>query len=642
MRTRTPAAATALAALLTSAALTAAPAASADSEFRLPSYNMANLIVDDTHRHLFMTSTGSVLVTTFEGKQVKQFNAAGSPGDMILSPDESALYVSDPIAHTVTVYDTATLTQRARWSIGDADQPFSLALVGDRLWFSSTSGLGYFDLTATQPVPVRPDMGELTWTTANLAADPALPGTLLVAGNGTIGLYDVSGAAPVLRASAELAEGVGAISLAPGGATLAAVTGRGHVVEYRLPGLSVTRTLGAPEYARSVAVAPDGTVAATTAYTSNGDDVFVYPRISSRPPVTRDISGRSDPFGDHTLDWSADGGKLYVLAEDDRGTYVRTLTAPRTYPTTLTASAPAKATRAKSLTIKGTVKSALALPKGTPLKVVRTDLESPGGKTLSAKSLGTGGAFSFTDTPPAGGKVTYKISYAGDADHPAAGASRSVEVSRATPTLKLNNNKKVYAYGADVKFTAHLGSTYKNRTVELWADPYGGDKPNKLVKKAKVNSKGDLTATVDMTRDTTLTAKFTGDSRYAATSVKVTAYAKAKVSLSLSNQYRTGRIGSHTYAYFHKNKDAHTTTTMNYYKGRKQRLDLEIYYNGKWYDGASEYFKLATNGKSLVNLGNPGETGVKARVRAAYVNNSSGDNVNSTAYSPWKYLYFTK
>lgn len=257
-------------------------------------------------------------------------------------------------------------------------------------------------------------------------------------------------------------------------------------------------------------------------------------------------------------------------------------------------------------------------------------------------TLKSNGTFSFSDTPPAGGTVTYKVSYAGDAIRSAGSGSGKVAVSRAATSLTLNRNKALYAYGTDVSFTAHLGKTYKNRTVELWVDPYGTDKPKKLAKTGKVNSKGDLSTTVDMTRDTTVTAVFKGDGRYASKTVTSTAYAKVKVSTAVAKQYKTARIGSTSYAYFHKKTDPVFTTTMNYYKNRSFKLSLELYYQGKWYDAGSQYFKLGTSGKTAVTLKGTHETGYRMRVRSSYVNGSSGDSVNSTTHGAWKYFIFTK
>ncbi len=251
------------------------------------------------------------------------------------------------------------------------------------------------------------------------------------------------------------------------------------------------------------------------------------------------------------------------------------------------------------------------------------------------------GTYSFTDTPTVGGTVTYKVAYAGDAAHTPAVASDKVAVSRAATALTLNNNKKTFNYGTDVKFTAHLGGTYKNRTVEIWVDPHGTDRPKKLIKVGKVNSAGNLAVTVDMTRDTTVTAVFKGDARFAPKTTKVTSNARTRISTAVSRHYKTGKIGSTSYFWFRKNTDPVLTTSMPYYPGRQQRFDLEVYYEGKWYTGASEYFGIGRDGKSSVQLVAPGESGIRARVRSVYVDGGSGDNVNATTFGAWKYLNFT-
>ncbi|GGU39516.1 hypothetical protein [Streptomyces daghestanicus] len=236
--------------------------------------------------------------------------------------------------------------------------------------------------------------------------------------------------------------------------------------------------------------------------------------------------------------------------------------------------------------------------------------------------------------------MRYTVTYAGDTAHTAATASDTVTVSRATPALTLNNNGKVYAHGTDVAFAAHLGTTYKNRSVEIWADPFGADKPKKLVKTGKVNKSGNLWATL-MSRDTTLTAVFKGDARYAPRTVKATAYAKVKVSTTLTKYYKTGKIGSTTYYYFHRNADVIATTTMTYHEGRKHRLQAQVHSGGKWYDSGAEYVALGAGGKSVVSLGHAGQSGIRARVRSSYVNGTSGDTVNSTTHGAWKYFCFS-
>jgi hypothetical protein len=373
---------------------------------------------------------------------------------------------------------------------------------------------------------------------------------------------------------------------------------------------------------RTDAQSPSGKVLAPV--TTDEDGAFSF---TDSPSVEGDAK--------YAVSYAGDAGHAPASA-------TRTVAVARS-ATTVTVSAPATAVLGKSLTVTGKVANADALPAGTGLTVKRTDLESPSGKALASVKTKADGTFSFTDTPPAGGDVKYAVSYAGDATHGAASASDTVAVSRTATTLSLNNNGTVYSYGKDVTFTAHLGTTYKNRTVEIWANPYGSDKPDVLVKKATVNSSGNVSAVVDMKRDTTVTAVFAGDARTAPKSVKVTAYAQVSVSTSLAKYYKTGKVSanSSTYYWYHKSTGPLFTTTMSYFSGRQHRLDVDVYYQGQWHRGYEEFFELGTDGKTVIDLGDSDDAGLRVRVRSAYINDSSGDNVNSTTYSSWKYIYFT-
>ncbi|MFF2331723.1 MULTISPECIES: YncE family protein [unclassified Streptomyces] len=653
MRMRTLPAATALAVLFSSAVLTAAPA-SADITRPLAVSEADDTIVDGVHQRLYFSDryNNQIVVTDSTGQVVTALTGLPQVRDLELSPDSSTLYAALYGADKIVAFDTATLTQTAEYPTGDKTIPSRLALADGKLWFGYgnqwESGLGAVDLTAETPTVTLDLAAGHQWASPpRLYADPDNPGTLLALdeaiSSAPIVVYDISSGTPVIRVSAEKGGFYKDAALTPDGQSVV-VAGPGNkaLTEYRLSDLEQVRTYPVRSEPEMVSIAPDGTVAATVFDIDNIGDTYVFTGGADQPASIRNLSDTWMPRFGHSLNWSADGTKLFVLTEHSDSTRFHAIDAPRTYVTTLKADAPTSATRAKPLTVKGSLTSGLALPAGTPLTVTRTDMESPSGKSLGTKSLGAGGTFSFTDTPPAGGKVTYKVAYAGDAAHTPASASDSVNVSRATPALTLNHNKATYSYGTDVSFTAHLGTTYKNRTVELWVDPFGADKPKKLVKTGKVNSKGNLSATVDMTRDTTVTAVFKGDARYNPKTVTSTAYARVKVSTALSKYYKTGRIGSTTYRYYHKNTNVISTTTMSYYKGRKQRLELQVYYAGKWRSGATEYFKLGTNGTSVVNLGHAGQSGIRARVRSSYINSSSGDTVNSTTHGAWKYFVFTK
>ncbi|MFJ1649682.1 Ig-like domain repeat protein [Streptomyces sp. NPDC088258] len=655
MRTRILPAATALAVLVGSVVLASGTAA-ADSAKILPVMSTGDIVVDGVHKKVFISdpSLGKVVATNYAGTVLGTVTGLPGVDGLALSADSGQLYAAVPGDDSIVSVGTDTVTPSGRYPTGEGTDPEHLAVAGGKVWFGyGTAGgnIGSLDLSGDEPVVALGQDDETGWPTApRLAAAPGAP-DLLAAGAPTsstmVGVYDVATGEATRTALAD--SGLSKdLALTPDGGLLI-TAGRGdHHTILRTTDLARVGTYPTASYANAVAVRADGTVAAgSDSWYDN--DVHVFLPGSSKPvrqydfPNTGTHSG-SDTLAAAGLAWEPGGSRLFAVSSNSQNAFsLRVLTEPTRSVTTLTATAPASATRAKALTVKGKLTASVALPAGTPLTVTRTDLESPKGKSLGTKkTTDAKGTYSFADTPPAGGKVTYKVTYAGSATHTAASASAKVNVSRATPSLKLDRNGKVYGYGTKVSFTAHLGTTYKNRTVAIYADPYGADKPKKLVKSGKVNSKGNFSATVKMTRNTTVTATFTGDARYAAKSVKSTAQARAKVSTSVSRHYKTAKIGSTKYAYFHKKTDPLFTTTMTYHKGRSQRFTMEVYYDGRWYSLGDDYFPLSANGKSAVRLTGGRDTGLRVRMRSSYIKGSSGDNVNYTTHGAWKYFIFTK
>ncbi|MET7487151.1 Ig-like domain repeat protein [Streptomyces sp. NPDC005538] len=642
--------ATALAVLFGSAALSVVAAGTASAA----TANVASpggLVVDGALKRVFVgdTSAGTVAATDYSGNVLASAGGIGSVTDLTVSDDGATVYAAVQNTHEIVAIDAATLDVKTRYAVPTDTGPRHIAFAGGKVWFTYgdqwDGDLGSVDPAVdpaggTDPVTMAqfPNQGTSVdiWGQALLDTDPLRPGVLAIGETGlstdSMAVVDVSSGTPALTAwyhgDYTLNSGIGDIDLVAGADQ---VLVNGTVRDAYADGkFSQAGTYPSGQRAD---IALDGTVAQ-----ANGNTITTY-----RPNATKAIRTYSvGSYGTADLTWAPDNSRLFVLAGNSGGGYtLKALTDPEKNVPTLTVNAPSSAARAKKLTVTGKLSATVALPAGAKLQVTRTDLESTKGKALPAVTVAANGTYSFTDTPPVGGTVTYKVSYAGDAGHAAVSASDKVAVSRAATSLTLNNNGKLYGYGADVKFTAHLGTTYKNRTVAIYTDPFGADKPKKLVKTGKVNSSGNISVTVDMTRDTAVSAVFAGDARYASKTVKVTAYAKVKVSTAISKQYKTAKIGSTSYYWFHKNTAPIVTTTMTYYKNRQERLDLQVYYNGHWYDSDSEYFGLGTNGKVAVNLGAPGQSGIKARVRAAYINGSSGDNVNSTTYTGWKYLYFS-
>ena len=657
MRVRRISTATAFAVLFGSVVLmgSGATPAMADSTAVLPAGSAGKIVVDGVHQRVFASDPlgAEVIATDYDGKVLGTLKSLTGVLDLTLSADSGTLYAASQSLHAIVAIDTTTLQETTRYAVDVTGGPRYLALAGGKLWFgyggqSDDGNIGSVDVSAAEPT-VTLDLGagdsstsSLWYDAPHLDSDPAQPNTLVAVEEGLsasgITVYDVSSGTPVQTGLRNgYTDGVGFatdIDLSPDGSRVTVDGWRSYSADASMTYLGDYGT----QNAGGTDIRSDGTVA-----TGNGKTVYVY-----RQGATS--AWRSYTLPDNLmrggLAWSGDGSRIFALTNDGDGsegvTALQVLTDPDKTVTTVTVSAPATADRAKQLTVTGKAANNTPLPAGTPLKVTRTDLESPKGKALPDTTVNADGTFSFTDTPPAGSKVKYTVAYPGDTDRTAASGSDTVTVSRKSPTLTLNKNGKIYAYGTDVTFTAHLGTTYKNRVVEIWADPYGSDRPKKLVKRGTVNAGGNLSVKLHLTRDTALSTVFAGDSRYAPKTAKSTAFAKVKVSTALSKYYKTGKIGSTKYYYFHKNTSVIATTTMTYYKGRSQKLELQVYYDGKWYASGSDYFSLNTSGKSKVNLGSPGESGIRARVRSSYINSSSGDTVNSTTHGAWKYFYFTK
>ncbi|MFJ2233360.1 Ig-like domain repeat protein [Streptomyces sp. NPDC087859] len=647
-------AATTLAVLFSSAVLTATPA-SADATRSLPVKQTADIVVDGVHQRVFVSdpSNGKIVVTDYAGNVTRQLTGLPGVVGLELSADSGTLYAAVRDADAIVAFDTATDTETARYSAGDG--PLSVALAGGKLWFGYGSAgegnIGSVDFSGEQPVVTLAQEGNLWYTGPMLDAAPGAD-TLIAGAIGqspvALASYDVSTGTPTRTAySTEAGSNLGDLQVTPDGQDVVVASGAPyHHQVFKTSDLTADGSYASDAYPNAVAIAPDGAVAAGISG-SYEPDVYVYKpggTTSVREydfPNTGSTSG-SDLLSTSGLAWAPDGSRLFAVTSNSAGVHsLRVLNAPTRATTSVTVTAPDTATRAKQLTVKGKVSSKVALPAGTKLTATRTDLENTSGKALPAVSVKADGTYSFTDTPTVGGKVTYTLKYAGDAGHAAGSGSDSVAVSRAKTTLTLNNNGKVYSYGQDVKFTAHLGTTYKNRKVEIWADPFGGDKANKLVKSGTVNSSGNLSVTLDLKRDTKVTAKFAGDARYAPKSVSSTVGAKVKVSTAVSKHYKTKYTWGHTYYYFKKSTNPLFTTTMTAYPDRRQRMEFEFYYDGTWYDLGSEYFTLGSAGISKVELTGEHETGYRMRVRSSYINSSSGDTVNSTTHGAWKYFIFT-
>ncbi|MER5521962.1 Ig-like domain repeat protein [Streptomyces sp. NPDC002763] len=665
---RSISAVTALAVTLGSVALigSAAGSAVADSSAALPITSSGDIIVDGVHQRVFISdpSGGKVVATDYNGTVIGTITSLPQADGLELSADSATVYVAVPGADEIVAIDTATLTEAGRYATGDGTDPQHLALAGGKLWFGYGSvghgNIGSLDLSGGQPQVSLAQEAEGTWKDAPLLdSAPGAPDTLAAGSRQyyfTLGIYNVSSGTADRTAflggqDAAIGNTAEDLALTPDGTELVVATTAGDFQQvFRTSDLSQTiRYPSGYSAQRSVDVAPDGLVAVgTDTYANFTPQVSVYEPGGTAARRTANFTDEQGGVSQETLldhgdlAFAPDSSRLFAVTHGLSNKYsLRVVTDPGKAVTTVTVNAPTTADRAKSLTVSGKVTNTLGLPAGTTVAVIRTDQESPNGKALPAATVRADGTFSFTDIPPAGGKVTYQVSYAGGADRTAASASDTVEVSRSSATLTVNKNGTVYDYASNVTFTAHLGTTYKNRTLSLYADTAGDGKGKYLVKTGTVNSAGNLSVTLPLKRDTTVSASFSGDARTAPKTATSRVGAKVKVSLSLSRYYKTAKVSGQTKYYFRKKTNPLLTTTMTAYPGRSQKLEFQIYSAGAWRSAGYEYFKLDSKGKSVVELRGTHQTGYSMRVRSSYINNSSNDTVHSTTHGSWKYFTFT-
>ncbi|MCX4823755.1 Ig-like domain repeat protein [Streptomyces sp. NBC_01142] len=545
---------TALAVLFGSVSLLgagAAPAA-ADSSTNLyvsPS-SAQDIVVDGVHRRVFVSSpTGAkIIAADYNGKVVGGITDIPGASGMALSADSATLYVALRDAAAIAAIDTATLKVTARYETGAGTAPENVALAGGKLWFGyekpgGGGDIGALDLAGAKPSVALNQAAEAAgmWKTApELASTPAVPG-LLVAGAkvGTsqrkpavLAVYDVaSGAArhKAQRSDILLGAGMEDFEVAPDGRNVVVADPLGGFHRtFSTSDLSFTAGYPASAYSNAIDIAPDGSVAAGgQLMTSSGGSDWQGSRVDVfRPGTDKAVRAFDFPWGDGQasdlsedgLAWAPDSSRLFALTSDPLGGFLtlRVLNDPAKpvkATTKINVSVPRDAARGKELAVTGDVLSALPFTGPGTVEVTRTDIAAPQGVSLGSHPLSDSGTFYFTDTPSAGGKVTYTVRYKGDAEHVRSTGSASVEVSRTKTSLALNGDGKAYAYGTKATFTAHLGKTWKNRTVSVYAQPTGG--VQKLVKTGTVNGKGDLSVTYPLTKNTTFTASYAGDARSA-------------------------------------------------------------------------------------------------------------------------------
>ncbi|MFE9440384.1 choice-of-anchor D domain-containing protein [Streptomyces sp. NPDC006602] len=305
-------------------------------------------------------------------------------------------------------------------------------------------------------------------------------------------------------------------------------------------------------------------------------------------------------------------------------------------PTSVTLTAPTTATRTRALTVSGKL-SGSPFAAGAVVKVTKTDLAHPSGVALADAKVAADGSFRFADTPQIGGANTYKVAYSGDISHKPGSRTATVQVSRVSTSLTIATDHSTYKYGQYAKITAHLGTTYNKRTAAIYAQPYGGTKV--LVKSGTVDSHGNLTASYKLARNTTFSAVFAGDYRYAPKTVARSVHSYVGISQKLSGYYTSTYYGSTLYRVYHHTAGERLDITVAPNKaGQCVVFHVQRYYSGAWHTQTTTpcaALSSTSTGRQQMSL----TRAVNSRFRvASEYRHSSTDNTNLSTWGAWQYF----
>lgn len=204
---------------------------------------------------------------------------------------------------------------------------------------------------------------------------------------------------------------------------------------------------------------------------------------------------------------------------------------------------------------------------------------------------------------------------------------------RKPSSMTLTTDRSSYRYGAGAKVTVTLAAGTTNRSVSIYATPYGSAK--KLVTTVQVPVGQSKTVSVAVHKRTTLSATNPGDEQYDAASASATVKVAARVTPKVFNS--KGRAGKY------------------YLFGPRARALLGALVSPN-HGGQCLYFRLqflVPSGRTIVSKcikmtpksvagayvdGHPDLIGVPFRMRAEW----RGDTANLAARSAWRYMKFTR
>ncbi|WP_433890572.1 hypothetical protein [Streptomyces sp. CA-111067] len=396
----------------------------------LPVNSHWQTLADSQHVYVSAPGDDAVLATDHDGHVLKKIEGLEGARGMTLSWDDATLYVALPEADAIAAIDTTTLTETRRFATGEDTEPENLAVAGGKLWFSYQAtvfdaGIGSVSVEEANPV-VDLDRDPLYYGKPQLASSPASPDRLVAAeSQGSLGMrvYDVgSGTAQQVAYTDEVGS-VEDLAVTPDGQSV--VTARGSNYAHQLwsmSDLTEIATYDTGPYPNSVAVAPDGTVAA--GIVAGGDwDVYLYKPGSTTAIRKIAMSWPNMDLLPRGLAWAPDSNRLFATRFPYSGEVILDIiTDVHKASSDITFQAPTSSQVGKRLTVHGTISSLLPYRSHGQVTVSRS------GEQIATSQVKRDGSFTFTDRPALTGWYEYSVSYAGDPDHVSETASVSVEI----------------------------------------------------------------------------------------------------------------------------------------------------------------------------------------------------------------------
>ncbi|MGW4502895.1 YncE family protein [Micromonospora sp. NPDC004336] len=427
--------------------VTTTPAAARDTATLIPGVTG---VVDTAAAggRVFVSASDRIVVADARGTLTGSVTGLARPAGLAVTPDGSRVYAALAGSNEIAEIDAATLAVVRRINLAGHPSPANLSLDGDRLWVGYgvkndfVGGVLGLDLSVAAPTPVPVATGMYgaplvagagdTVFTAEAGINPASPR-----------VYDVSTTPATLRGVIDGADNdlynLTDLTITPDGTRAVSVFATSGFDVWDTRTLAKVRSYGSradhPGSPGAVALSPDGAHVGTAFYGSgHGPYAGVYDAATGAMTHQAQMTYKGDLV---TGSLSVLGGDLYALLNDSPNNryHLWRVEGALLPASTLSLSATGAATALEPLSMTGR----LTVPDGSapgtqPIEITRT---LPDGTTATLPGVATAedGTFTVTDTPPAGGRVSYTATWDGSARFRWSRTTTTVDVAQHPTSL---------------------------------------------------------------------------------------------------------------------------------------------------------------------------------------------------------------